>query len=193
MELEEAFTPESPVFVAHMLALGRLCVISAYVDRLLTDLIQVFLGCTDAQAAIIATQNDRTASRCKMIKSLAAENSPGKAWLAALNGLIDHLFICGEKRNRYVHDQWSVESGSLARKDRRASVKKPQSHGEPKLVFDTKHVTPPEDVTDLAVLYAITAFCLHGAKKDLEAWKQSGQLPTPSLLLLTARDHPPQK
>lgn len=169
----------------HMLALGRLCVVSAYVDRLLTDLIQVFLGCTDAQAAIIGTENDKAAARCNIIKKLAAEASPSPEWRVALDQTIKRLLSYGEKRNRYVHDCWSLTSGSLERLERRATVRKPQSFELSELTFDTRHVTPPDEVTDVAVQYAITAVCLLGATKDLETWKLEGNLPKPSLLITT--------
>jgi hypothetical protein len=185
VDLREPFTPQSPTFALHMMALGRLCVVSAYVDRLLTDLIQVFLGCTDAQAAVIATQTERIAARCNMIKHLAAADPPSTEWREAIVRVVNRLQTQGEQRNRFVHDQWSLTSGSLERLDRRTSVKKRQAREAPQLEFDTKHITPVGEVDQLAAEYALTAICLLGATKDLEFWRHEGRLPERSMLLVT--------
>ena len=111
--------------------------------------------------------------------------SPSEEWRATLERVAKRLLKQGEKRNRYVHDYWTLTSGSLERLERKAAVRKAQAFQTPKLVFDTKHVTPPGDVDQLAVDYAVTAVCLVGAMKDLEAWKRVGRLPPPSLLITT--------
>ena len=154
-----------------MLALGRLCVVWAYIDRLLNDLIQAFLGCSHGQAAIIGTEADNASARCRMLQKLAVEASPDDEWrdlfLALMKRLLDEQ---GPKRNRYIHDYWTASNGSLERMDRRAAVKRLQARQPPQPVFNTWQVTPPEDVEHLSVDLTITALALQTAIKDVSAW-----------------------
>ncbi len=167
-----------------MLALGRLCIVWAYIDRLLNDLIQAFLSCTHAQAAIIGTEADNAAARCRMLQNLAMEASPTDEWRDVFLALMKRLLKDqGPKRNRYVHDYWTVASGTLERMDRRASVKSAQAHQPRKLVFNTWQATPPEEVENLTVDLTITALALQTAIADLTTWKREGRLPGRALLI----------
>ena len=133
----DAVTGSSPqIFERHMLALGRLCVVWAFVDRLLNELIQAFLGCTAGQAATIGTEADTAAARCKMLKNFAHEGPPGEEWRGAFDRLMNCLLDDeGPKRNRYIHDYWTSASGKLERMDRaEAAVKKPQSFQPPSCI-----------------------------------------------------------
>jgi hypothetical protein len=111
----------------HCLALGRLCVAWAFVDRQLNDLIQYMIGCSDASAASIATVADGTASRCNLIKLLNHERPISEGWTAALHKLISEIQEVAQVRNRYVHDRWELTDDSIVRIDRRAAARKGQS------------------------------------------------------------------
>jgi len=175
---------KSPSFDMHMYALGRLCIVWAYVDRLLNDTIQAFLGCSHAQAAIIGTEADSAAARCKMLQNLAFDGSPSEEWRDTFVALIKRLLDeYGPKRNRYIHDYWTVASGTLEKMDRRAAVKRAQSRQPPKLVFNTWQATPPKDVENLAVDLTITALGLQTAIADLTTWKREGRLEGRGLLI----------
>lgn len=56
-----------PSFEMHMLALGRLCIVWAYIDRLLNDAIQAALGCTHGRQ-----HRDRSQQRRRPVPIVAS-------------------------------------------------------------------------------------------------------------------------
>lgn len=173
----------SPSFKAHMLALGRLCIVWAYIDRLLNDAIQAVLGCTHGQAASIGTEAHNVASRCRLLRLLAFEADLPDEWRKVFLALLDRIGAQGERRNRYVHDYWTVADGTLEKMDRRASVRKAQAGEAPQLMFNTWQATPPGDVNNLSADLTLTALCLQTAIADLTTWKREGQLEGRAMLL----------
>lgn len=171
-----------------MLSLGRLCVTWAYLDRLLNDGIRAYLGCTPAQAAIIGTEADGVASRCKILCNLAYESSPSSDWCDEYVKILrDIQGNLSPMRNRYVHDHWKLTAGTLEKLDRRVSTKKGQSFQPPTLVFDTSQAVGIEDVDTLSVKVSGAAVYLRIANLDISRWKR-GETP-PRLTLLFVKRH----
>ena len=200
--LAETVTGSTPDFERHMTELGRLCVVWAYIDRLLNDVIQAVLGCTHGQAASIGTEANNVASRCRLLRLLIVEATMPDDWRDAFLALLKRIGAQGEMRNRYVHDYWTLAEGTLEMMDRRAFVRTPQGQEAPHLVFNTWQATPPGDVHNLCVDLTLTALCLQTSIADLTTWRREGQLSGRGLLIQmglsrvdpkTTRSRPPKR
>lgn len=172
-----------PSFDDHCLALGKLCVAWAFIDRQLNDLVQAMLGCSAAAAASVATITDSVAGRSKITRLLNAERPISDAWTDAFHTLLKELDRVAQLRNRLVHDRWELTSEGLIRIDRRASTRKAQSRKPIVLEFDTEHATRPEEVTELISEIGKIAFVLHCALRDQEDWRREATLVEPPLLI----------
>ncbi len=159
------------IFEAHCLALGRLCVAWATVDRQLNDLLSALIGCSPAATACITTTVDGVAARCDIMGRLAYENPVSDEWPSLFVRLLTNVNVLAGKRNRYVHDFWGYTRGTLVRMDRRAFAKRPQSRQPVQLTYDAEHVTPPGEVDRLTEEIGKTAFILHAALRDLKDWR----------------------
>ena len=159
------------IFEAHCLALGRLCVAWATVDRQLNDLMGALIGCSPAATASITSTADGVSARCDILARLAYENPVSEDWPELFGKLVQRVTQLSAKRNRYVHDYWAFTKGTLVRMDRRASAKRPQSRQPVKLTYDTEHVTAPGEVDRLAEEIGKTAFILHAALRDVRDWR----------------------
>lgn len=159
------------IFEAHCLALGRLCVAWATIDRQLNDLLGAMIGCSPAVTACITTGTDSVTARCEILGRLAHEDPVSEDWPQLFAKLLKRVGEQAGKRNRYVHDFWGLSKGTLVRMDRRAFAKKPQSRQPMKIVFDTEHVTPPDEVDQLTEEIGKTAFMLHAALREVRDWR----------------------
>jgi len=171
-------------FAAHMIALGRLCVTWSYMERLLNETLPPLLGCSDAQAAVIATEMSGTSTICNMLKTLAYADAPSPEWRDSFEKVLNQ--ISGELapiRNRYVHDYWTLSEGSIERLDQRAKLQKPQAFKDKGLHFNSWHTAKPGEIDDLSAKAAIFIMILYAARSDLIKWRQLGKTPERLLLL----------
>jgi hypothetical protein len=174
-------------FGHHMLALGRLCITWAFLDRQLNDALTELLGCSAAQAACIANEATDVAERCRILKTLCYVDGPGGEWRETFERLLNRIENeLAPLRNRYVHDYWKLTDEALERMDRRARLGKPQSFQEKQITFDTTHVTPHNEVGDFSVKVAIAMSGLHFALLDLTNWR-AGSFPERPRLLAWAQ------
>ncbi|WP_139150000.1 hypothetical protein [Sphingobium yanoikuyae] len=179
----------STVFDAHCLALGKLSVTWAFIDRQLNDLLRAMLGCSEGAAASIATSADSIAARIKIVRLLNGENPISSAWTLAFERLLQTLEQTARTRNRYIHDRWELTQEGLVRIDRRAATRKPQSRHPIVLEFDTEHVTDPADVEALTSTVGKLVLVLHCAIRDQEDWREKGRTFNETTLLLQAEDY----
>lgn len=172
-----------PSFDDHCLALGKLCVAWAFIDRQMNDLVQAMLGCSQAAAASVSTIADSVAARTKIIRLLNAERPISVLWTDAFDTLLKELDRASQTRNRFIHDRWELTPAGLVRIDRRASARRSQSRKPVVLDFDTEHATPPEAVEALTATIGKIAFGLHCALRDQEDWRRASLLASPPLLI----------
>lgn len=171
------------IFDAHCMALGRLCVAWATIDRQLNDLLGAMIGCAPATTACITTGTESVSARCDIMTRLVHIEPLSDAWASNVKKLLNH--VSGDlapKRNRLIHDYWSFADGTIVRLDRRASTAKQQSRKEIELTYDTEHVTPPDEVDKLTERVGQAAFLLHCAIRDVRDWKEHRWRVSPPLL-----------
>jgi hypothetical protein len=170
-------------FDAHCMALGKLCVAWAIVDRQLNDLLGALLGSSPTATACLASTVDAVGARCDIMRRLIHEDPLTEEWVTLCTKMLvtvsDDL---AARRNRYVHDYWSLTEGTLVRLDRRVIAKRPQSRQPVKLSFDSEHATPPDAIERLTEEIGQMVFLLHVAARDVRDWKKHRFRPTPPLL-----------
>lgn len=170
-------------FAYHMLAIGRLCVTWALLDRYLSDCVAILLDCSAAQAACITTETRDVSERCRLLKTLSYLEAPSKEWRSVFERVLDHISnTLGPKRNRYVHDYWKPTGAALERISRIAKIAKPQAFKEKELTFETTHATPYNEVDDFTARLTVTLSGLHLALIDLRNWRAGRALESPLLL-----------
>lgn len=173
--MESQALSEAQMLRDHYLAIGGLCATWAVIDRQIDTLIGELLPAPMDKVASITTNMDTISARCEVAKRLIVLEYPHPQFRDWVLGLLQR--VSGEiapLRNRYVHDAWQIKEGVLLRHDKRASVKKPQAHQEPVLVFDISHVTDPGEVgrLDECARFVMTGLAL--AIQDLERWRKRG-------------------
>lgn len=159
----------------HALSIGRLCMTWAALDRTVDDLFEPILQCSAAQVASIITNIENISGRCDILKRLLVNDAPSedyRVWLAGLLGRVSGELA--PLRNRYVHDHWTVTNLEIVRLDKRAKIAKPQSRERDTLLFDTRHVTDPDDIDKLTARITLVLAMLAFAEYDLGVWRQTG-------------------
>lgn len=171
------------IFDTHCMALGRLCVAWATIDRQLNDLLGAMIGCTPATTACITTGSESVSARCDIMRRLVHLEPLDEAWAGHVKKLLDLVSNdLAPKRNRLIHDYWSFSDGTIVRLDRRALTAKPEAKAQIELTYDTEHVTPPDEADNLTERVGQAAFMLHCALRDVRDWKEHRWRVSPPLL-----------
>lgn len=131
-------------------ALGKLCMAWSALDHDLQETFQWLVGTDDETASIITTGLERLEARATPIRKLVVSQKfqPDLAdFICSLMSRITNEI--GPERNRLIHDRWWLESGGMAKVDRRAAIKKAQSHQPASLQFNTSKVIQVSDIDRL--------------------------------------------
>lgn len=157
-------------------AIGELAMVWAALDAAVDELFEPLLECSDAQVACILVENIN--ARCEMVKKLLhVEPLPPKwvEWVEALLGRTSGELA--SRRNRFIHDNWTINSERATRSDKRAKVGKAQSRQKRALKFRTEHDANVEEIDRLAQQVITVALALKVATKSLRAWRTQGRRP----------------
>ena len=174
---------DEAMFDAHCLALGRLCVAWAVINRQLNDLLGALTRATPAAVACITSSIDAVGSRCEMVRKLGYEDPISPEWAQLLDKTTIHIAQeLAPRCNRYVHDYWCVDEGALRAPDRRARVRRAQSRQPIDLTFDVDQVTPTDAVDQLRTEVGQATFMPHAALRDAQMWRQHRTRAVPPLI-----------
>lgn len=185
--LEKAMKEAQSAMLDHARAIGELCMSWAALDNAVDSLLEPLMNCDRAVAASIAAATDRLESRIGIIRRLLVYRELDGPWREWVEGLFKRITDeLGPLRNRYVHDQWRLKSGTILKIDKRAAIRKPQSRQPDRLVYDTSDVTPTEAVDRLRTYIDTVLFAMQFAVTDLETWRTTGRKPLPLEQLLPA-------
>lgn len=166
-------SPQAPSFDMHMLALGRLCVTWATLDRHLTELISAYTGLSSSMTACVVAASDNIAPRCEILRLLAAESTPSPEWQSDFMMMVDIIRQqLAPLRNRFVHDYWTLSEGTLQRLESKASAKRPQAMQPHQLTFQRWHDHQPSEVDNLAVRVASIILVVRVAQADVQDWRR---------------------
>lgn len=165
----------------YALQLGKMCLVWAFLDRSLDEVIEQLLCCSKSQAASITSAVTDVAPRCEIIKRLIVLSHPGESWRDWFIALIQR--VSGElapTRNRYIHDEWQADATTIVRRDKRAKIGREQARQPLSLSFDTKHPTSPNEIEQFTMKVATVLAFIETAKIDLRIWQQGGQIREPN-------------
>lgn len=143
---------DEAMFDAHCLALGRLCVAWAELNRNITNLTSVLIGRGPEVTACIFPGSENMKPRCETVKKLVALNPPGETdeWREGLTSLMNHVLNnLAPRRNRYVHDEWLAGADSASRYDASARVEKEHASRERGVSFGRWHLDDSPNVENL--------------------------------------------
>ncbi len=165
-------------YAAHMIALGRLCVSWAYMERLMNDILPTLMGCSEKQGAVIATETSTTVGRCQLLANLAYADAPSADWRDRFVDLMNYIRNdLAPPRNRYIHDYWTLSEGAMERLDQRVKIAKADSFQIKELTYNSWHTAKPGEIDDLATKVTIVILTLHFVRSDLHEWRESGRQP----------------
>lgn len=167
----------SPSFDAHLRALGRLCIASAFMNRKLTDLVSVLIGAGPEVAASIFSGTENVNPRCEALKKLATFRAPNARWETQLTALAKRIQVdFARDRNRYIHDEWHDGPEGITRIDFRTSVGPPAPGEKPVLRSVQWHHDEAEKVEQLVDEIEAVTEQLQNAVFILVAWRQGQRL-----------------
>lgn len=170
-------------FDEHCRLLGKLCITWSIVDRHLTDVMSILIGCGPLITSSLLTAVDSIQARCEAAKNLAIHHKLEESWLSDFSGFLDMIARpVAAKRNRYIHDYWAIDDNGLVRLDLRTKRGKPQSHQPIALKHGEWTATEPEEVHAFVDQVYWVGHVMLGIRGDLAVWRDEGQLPAPSAL-----------
>lgn len=109
---------DTPSFDNHCHALGKLCIVWAVLDRKLTDIASVLIGLGPEMTACLFSGSESLNPRSEAIKKLLVRFPPSADadWCERLRDLIKNIQEkMGPRRNRYVHDEWTITPEATSR------------------------------------------------------------------------------
>jgi hypothetical protein len=159
----------------HSRKLGHICIAWAALDKSIDDMFPLLLGCSEAHAACILAE--KIGTRCEQLKKLLHLSNLDHDWtewacalLARASGELAPL------RNRYVHDLWQIQPKPV-RLDRRAKIRKPQSHQKAEFAFNTEYPTGYKELERLSTCISTVSTALGVATESLQRWRAEGLPP----------------
>lgn len=158
----------------HFAAIGKLCASWALLDRELNRLLAVMLNCDAKQIAAIATQVDNVAARCRLIRHLIY-TIPGQKWwrddFEKVLTIIEQKISA--KRNRYVHDSWTVDDEKMwVKTDRRSKLETVQKINSKILTFDDKQKVARDEIGQLNHNVIVAMICIHDIIDDIGCYSK---------------------
>lgn len=164
----------------HLLALGRLCVAWAVMDRKLTDVASVLIGRGPIVTAAIFPGAENMTPRSEAIKKLIVVEAPGDVeWQKQLTSLVkDVAGRLARRRNRLTHDEWFQTENELVRIQWAARIDA-QEDGSSRLNAGQRTNENPDEVEGFVKEIERAAYQLSLAAITLSRWRREGQPPEP--------------
>ncbi len=185
------------IYLDHAKGIGSICYFWSLLDMALVNLIQQLSTLDEKTTFCMLSTSRDTSQRCEIASRLVILKGPDCPWRDCL---LDTLSVIQnkmcEKRNRIVHDEWSVENTEIFRTTRAVRMQM-DSERVRQLTYET--ITPVQageiasfvkDISVALIGLIVTASDFRGKKSDLHTLK-----PLEPLLLLYKRYFPdkPQK
>lgn len=149
--------------------LGQVCMIWAALDRHLDVLIAHLLNKPVNVARALSSRSDGVGERCEVIRRLLAMEAPSAEYQRWLSSLMKR---CGgelaERRNRYVHDMWRVQSDTVHRQLRRPQLTASE------IVFDLHVEVTSDELKRFGYTLTSMLAMLLSAEHDLMCWRERG-------------------
>ena len=160
-------------------ALGMLCMTWSALDHALQETFQWMLGADVETTAIIAGGLDRMEARSTPIKKLLVHHAFEQSHAEFINNLLNRITVeIAPTRNRLIHDRWWLTGeGAMKRVDRRASLKKVQSHRSATLEFNSAQVVKIPEIERLADYIRTVEAALWHLNIQLDIWRNLGWPP----------------
>lgn len=130
----------------YALAVGRLCIKCAVIDRLVRQVIQILLLSDAATSAAIMQSAGESSKLLELMIRLARVKMQSHDWLPILVRIETATKAIQSERNRIVHDDLFIEEGTLIRVDRRATAGTAQAFQPKTLQFDKRKATSEKEI-----------------------------------------------
>ncbi|MBU7579036.1 MAG: hypothetical protein KAF27_00990 [Porphyrobacter sp.] len=159
-------------------ALGRLSMAWSALDHDLQETFQWLVGTDEETAAIITTGLERVEARAAPIKKLVVSQGIQPELADFIGALMNRITNeIGPERNRLIHDRWWLAQGGMERVDRRAAIKKAQSHQPASLQFNTSKLVQVSEINLLREYTHTVQEALWHLNIHLGLWRTHGVRP----------------
>ena len=191
-EPTESELSEMKIMEEHGLAVGMLCMFWAQLDHTIVVLIERLLGLDEVTTACITSSARDTSHRCEIARRLVFLKAPNDDWRDCLTGILNRVQNeLANKRNRYVHDDWTIENAELIQFERQVKILKPQSREALKLIHSTPRTASTLEINNLSGLVIEMLIHIIFLGQGFETWSKTGQQPIPNeqAILLSKSTH----
>jgi len=145
------FRLSSPHLDDHAMAIGWTCIMLSQLEATVGSLVAWLAYINDKDVRNILDGHTDINQKVMMAKGLGFLRPPPSrpGWFERLNTALDGIRTMQDKRNRFVHDSWTVTENKTERIRKRVAFKKPQSR-EPVELTTIEQV--PVDVEEIWTL-----------------------------------------
>lgn len=165
-------------------AVGRICRLTAQIDRQVLRLIQHLTDTNEATAACMMSKTNDTASRCEVAARLLILRTPDGEWRKKALAILEFARNdIGKRRNRYVHDEWGFSEDKAFRTDRTVKSMKAKSHQPMTIVRETTYLTEYKDLQELIEVCLAAVSAIGFIRRELVVHQATGQPPISSGLI----------
>lgn len=150
----------------HAVAIGYVCIYWGLIEINLDKMVTYLTQFKDMKTAIIFAANMDIRDKIDLLKALGFANKPDQEWYDEFARTLN--IVNGDlrpRRNRYVHDIWTVEDEQILKITMKTKIANIPPSGEKELVLETPKETTPEEIWKLCremigaaldIAYAIT-------------------------------------